>query len=380
VKILETNFHRGWGGQPTYILMMARGLADLGHDVVVAAPAGSILAGRARAAGLPTFEALAFRKTKHLAAAARDAFVLARHLREGGYDLINSHGSQDVWTCVAARALAGRRTPLVYTRNNTKAVRPHAANRWLYGRQIDHLIVASRTVLERYAPFLEGGTLSDRRISVVHGTYRPDQFHRGLDRGAARARLGFGPATPLIGVVGRLVRDKGHAVLFRAAVEILKRRPEVRFLLVGTGTLEGELRRLAGDLGIDGAVHFLGFREDIPEITAALDVSVLPSVDCDASPAVLKEALACGVPAVASDIGGAAEILREGVTGLVVPPDDPRRLAEAILSLVEDPERAREMGRIGSGDVAERFPPSRLAAETLAVYRGVLERRREVTH
>ncbi len=103
-------------------------------------------------------------------------------------------------------------------------------------------------------------------------------------------------------------------------------------------------------------------------------MSVLPSVDCDASSAVLKEALACGVPAVATSVGSAAEILRDGETGLIVPPRQPARLAAAILALVEDPGRAREMGRRGSRDVARRFTPDRLAAGTLRVYERVIER------
>jgi glycosyltransferase involved in cell wall biosynthesis len=373
VKVLQTNFHRGWGGQPARVLMLSQGLAGLGHRVVIAAPRGSLLADRARSAGLPTLEGLAFRKTKHLASAGRDALALARHLRREAYDLIDAHGSQDLWTCVAARALARARVPLVFTRHNTKRVASHAANRWLY-RQVDHLILASGSILERYAPFLSSGDLARDRVSVVHSAYRPDRFHPGVDGSRVRAELGVPAGAPLVGVVGRLVADKGQDDFLKAAARILERRPETRFLLVGTGTNEPELRALAASLGIAERVRFLGFRDDVPEITAALGVSVLPSVDCDASPAVLKEALACGVPVVATAIGGAGEILRQGETGLLVPPRDPARLAEAILSLLDDPDRARAMGRLGARDVAERFTPARLAAETLAVYASVVER------
>jgi glycosyltransferase involved in cell wall biosynthesis len=375
MKILETNFHYGWGGQPAVILMMAQGLRDQGHSVVVVAPPGSLLADRARAAGLRTYEALAFRKTRHLAAALRDAVSLAGHLRSGGYDLLHAHGSQDLWTCVAARHLAGIRPPLVYTRHNTKRMRAHAANRWLYRREIDHLIVVSATVLERYAPLLRKGDLDPNRVSVVHPAYRPDRFHPGLDGSRVRAELGFDPQTPLVGVIGRLVYDKAQDDFLRAAALILRRRPDTRFLLAGTGPQEQEFRSLAAALGVDGAVRFLGFRDDVPEITAALTLAVLPSVDCDASSTVLKEALACGVPAVATAVGGAAEILRPGETGLVVPPRDPPRLAEAILALLDQPERAREMGRLGSRDVAERFTPARLTREIVAVYERVRGRR-----
>jgi glycosyltransferase involved in cell wall biosynthesis len=376
VKILQTNFHRGWGGQPARVLMMSRALVDLGHEVVIAAPEGSLLAERSRAAGLATLETLEFRKTSQVAAALRDSLALAGHLRGVRYDLVDAHGSQDLWTCVAARRLAHARPPLVFTRHNTKRVRAHAPNRWLYRRQVDHLIVASASVLERYAGLLACGALSRERVSVVHSAYRADRFHAGLDGGRLRSELGFGPATPLVGTIGRLVPDKGQDDLLRAAREILKERADARFVLVGTGASEGPLRSLAASLGIAEAVRFLGFRDDVPEITAALTVSVLPSVDCDASSAVLKEALACGVPVVATAIGGATEIVRDGETGLVVPPRDPGLLAEAILALLRDPERASEMGRLGSRDVAERFTPERLGRETAAVYAAVLARSR----
>ncbi len=299
---------------------------------------------------------------------------MARHLRDHRYDLVDAHGSQDVWTCVAARRLAGKAAPLLFTRHNTKRVRDHLFNRWLYGREVDHLIAVSRSVLERYEPFFRKGVLAPERVSIVQSAYRPDLFHPGVGGSRVRTELGFAPDVPLVGVVGRLVRDKGQDDLLRAVPIILKTRPAARFLLVGTGSRERYLEDLAASLGVKEAVRFLGFRDDVPEVTAALNVSVLPSIDCDASSAVLKESLACGVPAVATSIGGAAEILEDGTTGLIVPPRDPARLAAAILALLDDPDRARAMGRRGSREVAERFTPERLAGETLEVYERVVER------
>lgn len=373
MKILQTNFHQGWGGQPSRILMLSRVLAGRGHQVTLAVPRGSMLAARAREAGLEVFDAVEFRKPKFLLHAARDVTVLAGHLRDQHYDLIDAHGSQDVWSSAVARRLAGRTAPLVFTRHNTKRVRDHVFNRRLYAREVDHLIAVSRSVLERYQAFFRKGVLTPERVSVVPSAYRPDRFHPGVSGVRVRAELGLGADVPVVGVVARLVEDKGHDDLLAAAPTILKTRPETRFLLVGTGSRERDLKDLAASLGLEGTVRFLGFRDDVPEITAALNVSVLPSIDCDASSAVLKEALACGVPAVATEIGGAAEILQDGRTGLIVPPHDPARLAGAILSLLENPERAREMGRRGSRDVAERFSPERLGDETLEVYKSVLE-------
>jgi glycosyltransferase involved in cell wall biosynthesis len=377
VKVLQTNFHRGWGGQPARILMLCRGLQDRGVEVTIAAPAGSLLAERARAAGIAIFEGAAFRKPKFLRSAIRDVRALTAHLRTARYDLIDSHGSQDLWTTVLARRLASVRTPLVFTRHNSKRIGAHTANRWLY-RQVDHLILVSDSIRERYEPLFASRALRRDRVSVIHSAYRTDRFHPGLDASRGRRALGVPPEVPLVGAVGRLVADKGQDDLIRAAVEVRRRHPAALFLLVGTGTAEPLLRDLAARLGVSEAVRFLGFRDDVPEITAALDLSVLAAVDCDASSAVLKEAHACGVPVVATAIGGAGEIVRDGETGLIVPPRDSARLAAAILRLLGDPARAREMGRRGSLDVASRFTPDRLADETLAVYRAVVRERRNV--
>lgn len=376
MKVLETNFHRGWGGQPARILMAASGLVARGHEVTLAVPPGSILAERARAAGLRTFEECHFRHPRHVRRALADRRALLRHLAAERYDLVSAHGSQDLWTSVLALRPPFRRARpgdplLLYTRHNTKAVATHRLNRWLL-RRIDHLVVVSRSVLDRYEPFFRTGDLDRGRVSVVPSAYRADRFHPGIDPREARAALGFEASTPLIGVVGRLVEDKGQDDLLRAAAMLATRHPEACTLLVGTGRKEPELRALAASLGVDARVRFLGFRDDVPAITAALTVSVLPSVDCDASSAVLKEALACGVPVVATDIGGASEIVRDGETGFVVPPRAPDRLAAALDTLLGDPARAAAMGRKGALDVAARFSPDRLAEETLAAYRRVL--------
>ncbi len=375
MKVLLANFHKGWGGQPTAILMLAQGLATRGHEPVLAVPPGSMLGERARAAGLPTFEEARFAKPRQIASAFRDLGRLTAHLAAERYDLINTHGSQDLWTAVLARRRAAPRTPLVLTRMNTKRVAWHAANRWLY-RQVDQLIVVSRSVLERYTRFFEAGILTGERTAVVPLAYHPDRFHPGVDGAPFRAEVGAQPGTPVVGVVGRLVADKGQDDLLRAAPSILARHPGTKFVLAGTGTAEPALRDLAARLGVAGSVLFLGFRDDVPRITAGLDLAVLPSVDCDASPTVVKEALACGVPVVATDIGGAKEIIRNGETGLVVPPRDPARLAAAILALLDDRSRAKAMGRLGSEDVRARFSPDRLAGDTIAVYEGVLQRGR----
>jgi glycosyltransferase involved in cell wall biosynthesis len=375
LRILHTNFHQGWGGQPSRILMLSEGLLERGHEVVLAVPAGSMLAQRARKAGLETFEEPRFRKTKHVASAWHDARILNAFLRRRRFDLVDAHGSQDLWAVAAALKLGRHRIPLIYTRHNTKVIADNLANRLLYRGLVDHLIVASSAVVERYEPFLRRGDLSREGISVVHSSYWEQSFHPGISGEKVRHELGLnGGQSLLVGVVGRLVRDKGGAVFLEAASRLAARIPEAIFVFVGRGIEEGNLRAQAQELGLSSRVRFLGFREDVPEVTAALDLSVLPSVDCDASSAVLKEAMALGKPVVATDMGGAREIVEEGKTGLLVPPGDSEALAQAVSKILLSGDRGRAMGSEGQRRVQSHFGQNRLVEGTLTAYHKALQR------
>lgn len=374
LRILHTNFHRGWGGQPSRILMLSRVLVEKGHEVVIAAPAGSMLAEKARRWGLETFEEPRFLKSKHLVSSLCDITCLHRLLERRRFDLLDAHGSQDLWASAAALNLGRHALPLIYTRHNTKRVIFHPMNRFLYRYWVNHLIVVSASVLERYEPFLNHGDLSRERISVVHSSYWEERFHREVQPAPLRQELGLeGSEVFLVGVVGRLVPDKGGTFLLKAVARIAADLPSARFLFAGRGTEEEPLRREAASLGLSERVRFLGFREDIPEITAALDLSVLPSVDCDASSAVLKEAMALGKPVVATDIGGAREIVEHGRTGLIVPPADPDALAQAIKQILQREDHGRSMGEEGRRRVKSEFSIQRLAEGTLSAYRRALQ-------
>ncbi|MDA2917589.1 glycosyltransferase, partial [Nitrospinae bacterium AH_259_B05_G02_I21] len=132
----------------------------------------------------------------------------------------------------------------------------------------------------------------------------------------------------------------------------------MRLLLIGSGKLEGELRAEADRLGVASRVDFLGTRSDMPELFAAMDCFVLPSKR-DSFPVVLLEAAAAGLPCVATDDGGNPESVIHERTGLLVPVDDPKALAEAVVSVLDDPERARRWGAAGRAKI-ERLHTARV--------------------
>ncbi len=372
LKILHTDFHAGWGGQAARVLMLSTELVARGHRVGIAAPRGE-LARRARMAGeglegLTLHEGFRFRPPGNVPSFVGDCRRMSSLLRREDFDIVHVHGSQDSWVTATVRALTGRPRCLVMTRHNTKRVRTGPPNRYLYGKLIDHLIIVDESVRKRYETFLADGTIDPSRISVVPSAYRQDLFHEGVDGTVVRRELAIPDDAVVIGVAGRLVRDKGHAFLLKAASMMLKRVPRLVLVFAGAGPNESAVKEEARALGLADRVKFLGFRDDIPRVEAAFDIAVLPSVGCDASSASIKEAMALGKPVVSSDIGGARGIIHDGVTGIIVTPGRPDELAGALNRLIDDPAAARAMGQEACRQVSSRYSPTRLVEGTLEAY------------
>ena len=189
-----------------------------------------------------------------------------------------------------------------------------------------------------------------------------------LDTGAPTGVNGAGET--MIGIVGRLTPRKGHRLLLEALARISRERPGLswRLVIVGEGEDEEALRRLAGELGLARRITWLGQRPDAPGLMAALDVFVLPST-VEAMPLTILEAMAAGVPVVATSIFGVPEIVFEGESGLLVPPGDALALARALTVLLENPELRRRFGEAGRRLHRSRFTVDRMAEETARVYR-----------
>ena len=145
-----------------------------------------------------------------------------------------------------------------------------------------------------------------------------ERFHPGVSGKEVRKELGLG-AAPVVGLVANIRGSKGHNVFLEAARAVLARQPAARFLIVGDGVGFDEVSRRVREMGLDPSVRLTGFRRDIPEVMAALDVLVLPSIRSEAIPQVIPQALAVGTPVVASTVGGSPELIRDGENGRLVP-------------------------------------------------------------
>lgn len=171
--------------------------------------------------------------------------------------------------------------------------------------------------------------------------------------------------------VANLRPEKSHETLLAAAAALVTRHPDLRFRIVGDGPRRRVLEEQAASLGLVGRVEFLGHRDDVPALLAAADAFVLPSRS-EAFPNGAIEAMAAGLPVVASAVGGLLDLIEDGVTGLLVPPDDPAALAAALGLLVDQPGRAGVLGRQGRQAVQQRYSFDRMVGAFEGLYRAGL--------
>jgi glycosyltransferase involved in cell wall biosynthesis len=189
-----------------------------------------------------------------------------------------------------------------------------------------------------------------------------------------RRELGLPEGVPLIGLVGRLDHwGKGHKELLTAMAQLRDRHP-VHALMVGGGRRMDEVKALTASLGLAGQVHFLGNRRDVPDLLNALDIFVLPSYSEGVSLALL-EAMAAGLPVIATAVGGLPEVVTDGETGLLIPPRDAGALAAALARLLADPAWAQPLGAKARQHVRENYSLDRLGREINEIYGELVEKK-----
>ena len=282
------------------------------------------------------------------------AWQLSREARR--YDVICANSQKALFVCALAATFSRR--PLVWILHDIVTDPAFsAANRrasLAFARLFARLVAVNSEETGR--AFIEAGGEADK-VRIVYNGFDPAKA-RIYEPGAAarlRAELGLGPQ-PLVGLFGRLSEWKGQHVFLDAiaAMEGVQ-AVIVGGALFGQEAYEARIREQASRLGLDGRVRFLGFRPDVPELMAAMDVVAHTSIVAEPFGRVVVEAMMCGRPVVATRGGGVTEIIRDGETGLLVPPGNASALAAAISRILSQPALAERLARKGRKDVSQRF-------------------------
>jgi glycosyltransferase involved in cell wall biosynthesis len=294
--------------------------------------------------------------------------ILAAHLADLRPDVIHNHMYRaEVVGTKAAIALgeAGLRRPWVISTVHSSRVRPCEDQEEMrrLTPSMNHLIVVSNSIDRKVVE--EGRTTAPR--SLIYNGVDLDRYDHQEPCCTLREEFGMEPDSQIVGVVGRLELEKGHPTLLEAWPMVLEAEPLAYLLIVGEGSRLDALQEIAHELGVERHVVFTGRRDDIPAITAAFDVAVLPSYR-EAQGLTILEAMALARPVVASNVGGIPEMIEDGVTGLLVPPQDPPALAAAIARLLRDHQLADVIGRAGHDLTHDRFCVQLMVSAIQALY------------
>jgi glycosyltransferase involved in cell wall biosynthesis len=356
-----------YGGPDVYTLNTFQSLRGKDHELFLA-----VLAKDSRDK-VPLCREAEDRHLPHFFIDARSRFRvhylrrLKKLIQTEQIDILHTHEyKSDLFGLLAARAagIPAVATAHGWTRNSLRAVAyEHLEARLL--RRFDRVLVSSRFMVED----LNRIGIPPERIIHIPNAVDTDRFAQSdMTRREARQNWNIPEKDPVVGTIGRLTKEKGHRTLLEAFVEVRRRIPGVRLVLLGSGEEERALRGLARKLGTGNAIQWISTcpQDRIPVFLKCLDVFVLPSLR-ENQPLALLEAMAAGIPVVATDVGGVGEIIGDCEEGLLVSPGDRSALAEALVRALGSGESSLWVER-AVHRVLDRFSLGRFAQDMGRVY------------
>ncbi|HEX7774858.1 MAG TPA: glycosyltransferase family 4 protein [Pyrinomonadaceae bacterium] len=354
MRILQVCSVTTFGGGERHLADLSHALTDLGHEVYAASVPGS-----------PLWSELSFLTHTRTLALSRGNYVknlagLSTFVRSHGIEIVHAHAARDYHLAAMAVRLAPR-ARFVLTRHVLFPLR--RINRPLLS-SVDRVIAVSRAVAES----LQNGVIDSSKITVVHNGIDIDRFDRLVARG---------DELPIVvGTVGHLAPIKGHDIFLRAAALISARRPEARFIVIGEDKSpqmdhRRSLESLVAELNLNGIVTMPGWRDDMAAVLSSLTLFV-SAARSEPFGLAIVEAMAAGLPVIATASEGAMEIIEDGLSGKLVPVDDPEALAQAINELLDNPLERSRLGHNAQLAARECYSLARMARDTEQVYREVL--------
>jgi glycosyltransferase involved in cell wall biosynthesis len=353
-----------WGGVEEHICGLLRNISqNLFRAELVCDP---LLYGRFRSAlpGDIKIKALRLSSPSDLFGAIR----LARLLKRSQVQIVHSHM---FWSSLFASPIARLcGVPIVVeTLHGTEAWRKGWKSSYLIDRATARFVSKYVAVSEYDAHFLQQKKgVSRDKITVIHNGVDTGRFTSATSkRKAIRQLMGFGDSDCVVIMVARFHAGKGHRVLFEAIRELVQVHPRLNLICLGEGEEEPHLRELRMALGLETSIRLAGYQQNVAEWLTAADINVLPSF-YEGLPLTILEAMACGVPTVASNVGGIPDVIEDGVNGILVPAGDSHSLAAAISQLAGNWVLRTTMGEAARKSVSEQFTLEQQVRSTENMY------------
>jgi glycosyltransferase involved in cell wall biosynthesis len=359
MKILFLTTHVDTGGITSYILTLGGALVRSGHKVWVASSGGDCVP-QLEAAGIRHVKLNIRTKSEAAPKLWLSSGALVRLIRAEGINIIHAQTRVTQVLGVWLSRLTG--VKMITTCHGFFRPRWFRKTFPCWGSAV---IAISKPVVRHLS--VDFGIAADK-IHLVANGIDLDRFVMGQEktRRKARQELSFGEG-PLIGIIARLSDVKGIDVLIKAMPGILKEVPSANLMIVGQGPEEVYLKKLTHDLSLTDHVHFKNTINHTQDLLPAFDVFVMPSLMEGLGLSVM-EAQACGVPVVASRVGGLIDLIEDGVSGYLAPVNDPPALAGRVIEALRDPQRAQGMARQARSNIEQHFSVQLMLKQTVHIY------------
>jgi glycosyltransferase involved in cell wall biosynthesis len=359
-KILHVLTDTNIGGAGRYFFNLVSSMDKSRFEIVAACPAGGELERQIKLKGIPTFQ-LTGGESSFSKVHVREIYNI---ISKQKIDIVHTHAS---FSGRIAGKLAGCK--VVLTRHGLARSDTGIINRgltYLLSKMFtDKIIAVSRAVKIN---LIETGVPADM-INIIHNGI--DLSSLESPKPVLRSKYKIPIDTPVVGIVARLVIEKGYEYALRAIKYVKKEYPNVLLVVVGDGPQEHYLKSLCNELDLTKNVIFLGYKQNVENIVADFDVFVLPSVSEGLGLAML-EAMAIERPVIATEVGGIPEVIKHKYNGMLVPPKDEKALADYIIHVLSSPDEARTMGKNAKITIIERFSAKSMAKKTSDIYEEIL--------
>ena len=292
---------------------------------------------------------------------------LARLIRRKGIDIVHANGTFSfISSCFAAKLC---RVPVIWWVHNTGLSR-NGVFLIPFIRLADRIVVVTEAIRQEFTDLVKE---AEGKTTTIYNGLDLRRFEGLAQPHDKRQELGIPDSALVIGTVSRLAPEKGLSDFIDAAPQALSAMPRAWFLVVGDGPMRGKLEAEAIQKGLGGRMIFTGFRRDVLDLLAAMDIFALSAISREALSIAVLEAMALKKPVVATNVGGTYELVVDGENGLLVPPGDAKGLAEALIALCKDKGKRMVMGKAGRRRVERLFRIEDMVAKNLELYRELVD-------
>ncbi len=368
LRIFQTESSMSLGGQELATLALTEGLRNRGHDVRLVVRPHSPLARMAREHRIP-HHLLVMGKPAYPWAIPKMASLLSRHR----IDIVHTNGSRDSWIGGLAARCSSRRPRMVLTRHKTTPISKSRINHILYHSLADAIVTTGGEIARKNLVDAHG--FAETKVVAIPPGADLAQFSPTVGGAKFRDEIGVGRDELLVGTMCFLRGYKGLEYFVDAAALVLRQMPCCRFVIIGEGPERERIFQKITKLGLGKNVAMVGYHADGPGALAALDVFVVTSLFCETLTQTIPEALAMEIPVVATNVGSIPDIVRHGETGRLVPPGDAASLAEQIIAMLENHDRAKSMAQRGRMLVVNAFNKRSAVVKNEELYHRLLASR-----